>query len=411
MGILDAPPTRNFSRPPTVVLFGDSRTADCNLDVSPNQYSTNMSWWDWGAAQVTGGPPLDVIYNAGVAGNTTTQMAARIDTDVLAKRPGYATIWAGTNDPWTSVAEVDASYARMAAMVDKMRLSGIYVFVISETVANSSKGAAFPAYVNRYNDSLRSYCALNAGCEFWDFNAQVVDPTNANGYAKASMLRDGLHLGPFGATTIGKNVVAAKLARFSTGFTSLVNSPIDTLSVRAESRNLFSNPLMSGAVAASGTGQTGTWPTNWSTSGPNAVSSTPARADGFGNDLQCAITAAGFGSFFANLSSSNSGLIVPGATYVLEAALSIASAVNVSQVSLTTDLSISGVGTFRYGWGYAVQTAVSGDSLVDFVGTIRSRKFTAPAGTYTGLSGLVRVLFAGAGSATVRIGRVSLKAV
>lgn len=399
-------------RAPTVVLFGDSRTADCNLDVSPNQYSTNMSWWDWGAAQVVGGPPLDVIANAGVAGNTTTQMQARLYTDVIAKRPGHATIWAGTNDPWASISEVDASFARMASMIDQMRAAGIYVFVISETVANS-KGTTFPAYVLRYNDLLRAYCALNAGCEFWDFNSQIIDPTSANGFPKASMLRDGLHLSPLGASTVGKNVVAQKLARFSAGITSLVTSPIDTVSLHSESRNVFPNPLMSGSVAASGTGQTGTWPTNWSTTGQSAVCSTPARSDGFGNDLQCDITASGAGSFFATLAaSSNVGSVLVGGIYVLEAALSITSAVNVSQVSLTTDVSISGVGTFRFGWGYAVQATAAGDSLVDFNGVIRSRKFVIPSGgAVAGLSGLKRVAFAGAGSASTRVARPTLKLV
>jgi lysophospholipase L1-like esterase len=399
------------TRPATIVLFGDSRVANCDYNVDPNSYSTNLSWWDWGASQVPGGPPLDVVYNAGVGGNTTAQMQARLATDVLAYLPGYATLWGGTNDGWLSASDVDASYARMVSMIETMKAKGIYVFVISETTSNT-KGTTFPVLVAYYNDRLRQYCAQTAGCEFWDFNRLVMDPTSANGYNKATMLYDGVHLGPLGASTCGKNEVAARLARFPPNLCSIVNTQVDTQGVNASSKNIFSNPLGLGSGGTVGSGNTGTLPTSWSGQAAGAVSaaySTPSRADGFGNDIQAVYTATASGTHFTTQTGTFSR-IVPGQRYVVEAALKIASAVNVTGVSLTVSMFQGGT-LYRRGWGYNVQTSANGDSLVDFDGIIRSRIFTAPAGTYTALTADLRVLFGGAGSMTANLGRFSMKAV
>lgn len=397
----------SVDRPATIVLFGDSRTADCNYDVSPNTYSTNMSWFEYGNSCATGGPVLDLVKNSGVGGNTTQQMLDRIDADVIAYRPGYSTIWGGTNDGWTSNAEVDASYDRMRQMIVKMVNAGIYVFVISETVCNSSKGTSFPWYVARYNDALRALCAGLLGCEFVDFNAQVVDPASAFGYAKSTMLRDGVHLSPYGASVVGKNVFAVALSRLNGRLSSLVCSQVDTQSNNTSSRNILGNPLMLGSVSASGSGQTGTWPTGWTTSGKASVGSTPARSDGVGNDFQVAITADSGGSFFANYAGVASRLMA-GKQYVIEAEIDVSNVSQVTQVSLTVDLAQSGV-TYRRGAGYAVQAPASGDSILPMTKILRSDVFTAPAGAYTGLSMLLRVLFAAAGTCTVKLGRVSLK--
>lgn len=85
-------------RKPTIVLCGESRTADCDFVDSFSGYSTNMSWFDWGQANLPQGPVFDVLRNAGIGGNTTTQMQARMAADVLAYSPSHMTLWGGTND-------------------------------------------------------------------------------------------------------------------------------------------------------------------------------------------------------------------------------------------------------------------------------------------------------------------------
>jgi lysophospholipase L1-like esterase len=396
-------------RKPTIVLFGDSRTADCDFTDATNFYCTNMSWFDWGQASLAQGPVFDVVKNAGIGGNTTTQMQARMQADVLAYSPSHMTIWGGTNDGWTVLADVDATFARMAAMLDTARAAGIYTFLISETTANT-KGLTYPRHVQYYNELLRGYAATHAGVEFWDFNSAITDPTNVNGFNKGTMLRDGLHLGPLGASTIGRDIVAKQLARFSTPLAQLPVSLIDTQDISSEVRNIAPNPLMTGTSGTIGSGHTGTLPSGWTSSGQAATLSVQARTDGIGSDLKAVITASASGSFFLTL-NVNQTRLVPGQKYVLEASMGVDATAAVNAVSLTAQANVSAT-VYRYGFGYPVQVAGVSDSLAVMSDLkLRSRVFTAPAATYTSATILLRVGFAAAGSATVRLGRVALKKV
>jgi len=395
-------------RKPTVILFGDSRTADCSYNGGTMDYSTNMSWWDFGQSFRSGGPVLEVIRNAGIGGNTTAQMLARMQVDVLAYSPSYITLWGGTNDPWSSVAEVDNSYARMVQMIDMAHAAGVYVFLISETTANS-KGGEFPKYVAYYNDKLRWYAANNVDIEFWDFNSFVVDPTNINGFNKAVMLRDGLHLSPFGASTIGKFIVAPRLARLSTELTQLTVSQIDSQSISTVSRNIVNNPLMLGTAGVPGSGHTGTLPTGWTSSGNVVTFSQVARTDGVGNDIQAVLSATSTSSVFLN-QTITSTRIIPGKKYVIEAALSIVANTNLSSVALTCSMYAAGGVEYRRGFGYPVQATAAGDSMSAGDLVVRSRVFTAPSDVYTGVTLILRLgPSSSTATATVRLGRVSVR--
>jgi lysophospholipase L1-like esterase len=396
-------------RKPTIVLFGDSRTADCSYSNLPADgtatqfYSTPVSWFDYGQAFRAGGPVFDVLANAGVGGNTTTQMLARMDTDVIALKPSHMTLWGGTNDPWTSFAEVDNTMGRMAQMMDKARAAGIYTFLISETTANS-KGTTFPKYVAYHNELLRAYAATNAGVEFWDFNAIITNPADANGYHKSALLRDGLHLSPLGATTIGRDVVAKKLARIGTELAQLPVAQIDTMNLSTGSRNVANNPIMQGTTGTLSGGQTGTVPTSWAISGIASTQSVPARADGVGYDLKTDLTAAAAGSHYSTLTVDPARLVA-GAKYVLEAAQSIDAATGLSAISLTASMFVGGAQHQR-GFGFRVQSLVASDALVTGDLVIRSRPFTCPSGV-TGANVVQQISMSGSGSATVRLGRLA----
>lgn len=61
-----------------------------------------------------------LVINAGVSGNTTREMLARLETDVFAHRPDLVVLLAGTNDCCNSgkLAEPAATAATYAALVD-----------------------------------------------------------------------------------------------------------------------------------------------------------------------------------------------------------------------------------------------------------------------------------------------------
>ncbi len=411
-------------RKPTIVLFGDSRTDDCDVSTDDfsdstvtstlNAYTTNMSWFDWGQAALVNGPVFDVLRNAGVGGNTTTQMAARLQADVLAYKPSHMTLWGGTNDGWTTTADVDATVTRMVSMIQQANAAGIYVFLISETVS-STKGNTFNQLVLYYNDRLRGYAAMNPNVEFWDFNSLFINPASTTGTPLTTMTRDGTHLSALGASTIGVNVVAKKLARFSTTLAVLPTSPIDSMGNNTNVRNVLSNPLMPFTTGgtAGGTGDTGQLPDSWSTSGAGAatgVFSTPARADGFGNDLKAVLTATASGSKFITMTVAPTRLVA-GVPYVLEAAVSL-SAVSAPVSVLAFFLQgFATAGTYQRGIGLNEQALTSADALAPFTGIFRSRKFIMPTGINTASLQLLTRFGAAGGSATVTLGRVSLKRV
>jgi lysophospholipase L1-like esterase len=400
-------------RRPTLILFGDSRTADCDYSSGLLTYSTNMSWIDWGQGSRPNGPTFDIIRNAGISGNTTQQLLDRVDADVIAFGPSHVTLWAGMNDGWTMTAHVDASYARMVQILEKLAASGIFVFLISETTGSPPlRSTPFPALVGYYNDRLRTYAADHPGIEYWDFNALIVDPTNANGYARGAMLRDGLHLGPLGASKIGRDIVAPKLAKRAGDLAGLAVSQYDTRSVSAVSRNIANNPLMQGTTGTVGSGHTGQLPSAWASSGNVAAVSVVARPDGVGNNARIVLTATSTASLFLS-QQIDPARLVPGKRLVIEAALGIDAATNVSAVSLTFSMFETGGVEHRRGFGYPVQATAVNDSIATGDRVLRSRVFVVPTPASGSFSGCTLTLRIGPSSAsavaTVELGRVSVR--
>lgn len=73
--------------PLTLVTLGDSLTA-------PLGTGDDADWLRW--ADPDG--RFELLANAGVPGERTDQILARVDADVVAHHPGWATVLAGTND-------------------------------------------------------------------------------------------------------------------------------------------------------------------------------------------------------------------------------------------------------------------------------------------------------------------------
>lgn len=406
-------------RPRTVVLFGDSRVANCDYADATDAFSTNRDWLGWGNYQTGTGPALDMIHNGGVGGNTTAQMLARVGTDVLAYNPGYLILWGGTNDTWATTTDVDATFGRMVQIMQAATGAGIYIFLVSETTS-SAKGTTFPTLVQYYNERLLHYAAGQRDVEFWDFNSLVINPADPTGMPKAAMLAsDGVHPSPYGAAVLGQKIVAPALSRFKTSLASLVNTPIDTLGNNANVRNIVSNPLMTATGGTVGAGDSGTVPGSWASSAGGgtvtAVCSTPARSDGFGNDFQMAITATASGSKYGT-QAVNTARLVQGGQYIIEAAAGLDSPVSVVVFAVFLQIFTSGGGgTWMLGAGQNSVAFESADNLLAASNfTIRSRKFTIPTGvTISGANLQWRIAFANAsgGSCTARLGRVSLKRV
>ena len=90
-----------LQRPLRVVCLGDSITQGSDVATGTNSQVWNYSPGNAGFVSggiMLSGPRLSLIRNAGIAGQTSTQIAARIQADALAYSPDIVTILAGTND-------------------------------------------------------------------------------------------------------------------------------------------------------------------------------------------------------------------------------------------------------------------------------------------------------------------------
>lgn len=82
-----------LTRGPAMVGIGDSITLANDDATFGVHYDSFLNY-----AQYSSGSKVYLAYNAGIGGNTTTQMVARFSADVLAHNPQIINIMGGTND-------------------------------------------------------------------------------------------------------------------------------------------------------------------------------------------------------------------------------------------------------------------------------------------------------------------------
>jgi len=148
---------------------------------------------------------------AGVSGNTSKDMLARIDKDVLSKHPDWMTLSCGVNDVWHGVNGVDLeTYKKnITSIVDQAAAQGVKVVILTATPIseednpNNQKLAA-------YNDFLRQLASerslpladLNA-----DFHAVLGKvPTSP---ASRNLTVDGVHMNAEGNVLMAKGCLRA----------------------------------------------------------------------------------------------------------------------------------------------------------------------------------------------------------
>ena len=132
-----------------VAFLGDSITA--NGSVTPGGYVRLV---EAGLAQQ--GIKIEVIP-AGVSGNTSKDMLARLDRDVLAKKPVVMTLSCGVNDVWhgaTGVA-LEPYKQNIRTIVDRAEAAGIKVVILTATLITEDPAVANNQKLATYNDFLR----------------------------------------------------------------------------------------------------------------------------------------------------------------------------------------------------------------------------------------------------------------
>jgi lysophospholipase L1-like esterase len=129
--------------------------------------------------------------NAGIGGNTTAQMLARLDVDVLAYKPRCVVLMGGTND---LPGDGDAAQANIAAIVQRLTDAGIGVALC--TIPPRNGDLERRRQIEGYNDGLRRFAAARQ-LTLIDVFPQLADPTT--GTWKPGLSGDGTHPNSRGA--------------------------------------------------------------------------------------------------------------------------------------------------------------------------------------------------------------------
>lgn len=145
---------------------------------------------------------------AGISGHKSNDMLARVDRDVISKKPDIMTLSCGVNDVWhgPNGVPLDKYKTNITELVDKVQAANIKVVILTSTLifdmdsANSLK-------LDAYNDFLRSF-AKERKLPLADLSADMKEIIKARG-AKACLTVDGVHMDIKGNEMMAKGVLRA----------------------------------------------------------------------------------------------------------------------------------------------------------------------------------------------------------
>jgi lysophospholipase L1-like esterase len=115
-----------------------------------------------------------VVIEAGVSGNTSQDMLARLKRDVLDQKPDWMTLSCGVNDVWHGAQGValDQYKINITSIVDQVTAAGIKVMVLTSTMIGEDQPNPNNQKLIAYNDFLRQL-AKERNLPLADLNAEM----------------------------------------------------------------------------------------------------------------------------------------------------------------------------------------------------------------------------------------------
>lgn len=189
-----------------VAFLGDSITA---MGAGPAGYVSMVA-----LALKNAGREI-VVIPAGVGGNTSVNILARLKSSVLDKKPDWMTLSCGVNDVWHNPGGVDLeSYKKnITSIVDQCTAAGIKVVILTATMICEDPSAPNNQKLAAYNDFLRGLAKerhllladLNA-----DMQAEVAKRKAADPQAKGNLITiDGVHMNGYGNEMMATGILKA----------------------------------------------------------------------------------------------------------------------------------------------------------------------------------------------------------
>jgi len=151
---------------------------------------------------------------AGISGHKSKDMLARLDKDVIAKKPDWVTISCGVNDVWHGAngVELEPYKTNMTALVDRCQAAGIKVMLLTATMIKEDQANPENQRLVAYNEFLRAL-AKDKNCLLADLNSSMQAAVKAPGGAESApgkkLTGDGVHMNAFGNQMMAAGVLAA----------------------------------------------------------------------------------------------------------------------------------------------------------------------------------------------------------
>lgn len=151
---------------------------------------------------------------AGISGHKSNQMLARLDKDVISKKPDWMSLSCGVNDVWHGARGVNLEdYKKnITEIVDKCQTAGIKVMILTSTMIRETPDNAENKKLADYNAFLLQL-AKEKNLPIADLNADmqaiVIEHQKATKSKGNFLTRDGVHMNPFGDMMMAKGILRA----------------------------------------------------------------------------------------------------------------------------------------------------------------------------------------------------------
>jgi lysophospholipase L1-like esterase len=187
-----------------IVFLGDSITA---MGMSSFGYARQV-----GRGLEANGIKVTII-GAGVGGNTSVNMLARMDSDVLAHKPDWMTLSCGVNDVYSNL-PLDQFKDQITKIVAKAQSANIKVVILTATMIGENPADPKNQQLIPYNAFLRQL-AKDKQCVLGDLNARMQAVVAATGGGQAQSKRgnvltvEGIHMNALGNQVMALGVLEA----------------------------------------------------------------------------------------------------------------------------------------------------------------------------------------------------------
>lgn len=419
----------SLSHAKKIATLGDSRSDQISVETSNAlvrlKRISDYGYFTWANFFCIGN--LEYVCNAGIGGNTTSQMISRFTTDVLPYAPDELWGEGGIND--YAMTEAD-TISNLTGIFDLCDANGIYVrwcTISPLETGHATFNAANIARICNINKWLREQALTRKNFTLVDSFSAMIDPASTTGSAKNGMLQtdDHIHQSPKGAMAQGY-AYAQSFIKDNQILDYLPQFAGQRYSLSSAFKQVFNNPLFTSTGGTNSTSGvvTGTIPANCiisktGTWGAGLVTSAlVARADGFGYDWVLTVTNAGAENDELSITTdelassiSNSDILYAAAEVSMSGLLKNRGFY--LEIRSTVNSVFSNVSTLEYGAYQPVATDPWTDDMYNqdnILGVMKTPNLTIGAtGTISSVYARFKFRFGGVGStAVIKIARLGV---